>query len=115
MLSDTRKFDLASGETKTMNVMLEDLEAEDVLRITGKRTLIHPEKIGSTTNVDHDTIYQYGSGNDLHQLIDSTPGVITDTLGNIIVRGEHNAINYQLDGVRQDIPEHTSSRGWILH
>jgi len=99
MLSDTRKLDLVAGESKTINVSLEDLEAEDVLRITGKRTLIHPEQIGSTTNVDHDTIYQYGSGNNLHQLIESTPGVITDTLGNIIVRGEHNAINYQLDGV----------------
>jgi hypothetical protein len=99
MLSDTRKLDLTAGETKNINVMLEDLEAEDVLRITGQRTLIHPEKIGSTTNVEHDTIYQYGSGNNLHQLIESTPGVISDTMGNIIVRGEHNAINYQLDGV----------------
>ncbi|HEY9712211.1 MAG TPA: carboxypeptidase-like regulatory domain-containing protein, partial [Chroococcales cyanobacterium] len=99
MLSDTRRIDLVGSEIKVLNFSLESLEAEEILRITGKRTLIHPEKIGSTTNVNHDTVYQYGSGNDLHRLIESTPGVITDTIGNIIVRGEHNAINYQLDGV----------------
>ncbi len=49
--------------------------------------------------LDQNTINQYKTGNDLHQLIESTPGVITDTVGNIIVRGEHNAINYNLDGV----------------
>ncbi|HEY9775704.1 MAG TPA: TonB-dependent receptor [Planktothrix sp.] len=99
MLSQSNKLELTAGETRNLNIMLEDLEAEDVLRVTGKRSLIHPEKIGSTTNVDHDTIYQYKSGNDLRQIIESTPGVITDTFGNIIVRGEHNSINYNLDGV----------------
>ncbi len=103
MLSYSETLDLNGGETKSINASLEELEAEDVMRVTGKRTLIHPEKIGSTTNVTHDTVYQYRSGNNLHELIESTPGVITDTMGNIIVRGEHNAINYQLDGVY--IPE----------
>jgi len=99
MLSHTNTFDLVSGEMRTVDVALEELEAEDVMRITGKRTLVHPEEIGSRTNVTHDTIYQYGSGNDLQKLIETTPGVMTDTFGNMIVRGEHNAVNYVLDDV----------------
>jgi len=99
MLSHTNTIDLVSGENRAMDVALEELEAEDVMRITGKRTLIHPEQIGSRTNVTHDIIYEYRSGNDLQQLIETTPGVMTDTFGNMIVRGEHNAVNYVLDDV----------------
>lgn len=99
MLSHTQTIDIASGESKSIDVKLEDLEPEDLMRITGKRTLIHPEKIGSRTNVNHDVVYKYKSGNDLKQLIESTPGVVTDTFGNMIIRGEHNAANYVLDDV----------------
>jgi hypothetical protein len=99
MLAYTAGLKLASGENKKLTIGLEDLEPVDILRVTGKRSLIHPEKIGSSTNLDKNTIEQYKTGNDLHQLIESTPGVITDTVGNIIVRGEHNAINYNIDGV----------------
>ncbi len=99
MLSHTQAFDIASGESKSVNVQLEDLEPEDLMRITGKRTLIHPEKIGSRTNVPHETLYKYRSGNDIRQVIESTPGVVTDTFGNMIIRGEHNAANYVLDDV----------------
>lgn len=99
MLSHTQTINIASGESKSIDVKLEDLEPEDLMRITGKRTLIHPEKIGSRTNVNHDVVYKYRSGNDLKQLIETTPGVVTDTLGNMIIRGEHNAANYVLDDV----------------
>lgn len=99
MLSETREFTVAAGEQKIFNLGMEDIEPVDVLRITGKRTLIHPEKIGSTTNLDKTFLQQYRSGNDLRNLIESTPGVINDSYGNMIVRGEHNAINYEVDGV----------------
>lgn len=99
MLSYTKTINLIAGESKTVNMSLEDLEPVDVLRITGKRSLTHPESIGSRTNLDHRFIQEYRSGNDLRSLIESTPGVIADSFGNIITRGEHNAINYELDGV----------------
>ncbi|MGH9551413.1 MAG: hypothetical protein ACRD3W_18655, partial [Terriglobales bacterium] len=99
MLSHTTGVTLVAGELKQVNIHLEDMEPVDVLRVTGKRTLIHPERIGSTTNVDHRIVQQYRSGNDLRSLIESTPGVQSDTLGNIITRGEHNSINYEIDGV----------------
>lgn len=99
MLSETREFTVAAGDQKILNLGMEDIEPVDVLRITGKRTLIHPEKIGSTTNLDKTFLQQYRSGNDLRNLIESTPGVINDSFGNMIVRGEHNAINYEVDGV----------------
>jgi hypothetical protein len=99
MLSHTTALTLASGENKDLKIDLEDLEPVDVMRITGKRTLIHPEKIGSETNLDHRFIQEYRSGNNLRELIESTPGVMNDSYGNIITRGEHNAINYEVDGV----------------
>jgi hypothetical protein len=97
-LSQTQKVTLKLAESEALVLKLEDLEGTDVLRITGKRTLIHPHNIGSETNLDHTFINQYKSGNDLRQLINSTPGVMVDTYGNMITRGEHNSINYELDG-----------------
>src|SRR5262249_6799979 len=44
-------------------------------------------------------INQYRSGNQLQELVTSTPGTMPDSYGNIIVRGEHNAVNYEMDGV----------------
>jgi len=98
-LSESRQVIITTGNSEEVNFKLEDLEGTDLLRITGKRTLIHPHNIGSETNVDHTIVYQYQSGNDLQQLIKSTPGVMNDTYGNIITRGEHNSINYVLDDV----------------
>lgn len=99
MLSHTENISVGQNESKLVNVVLEDIEPTDILRVTGKRTLIHPEKIGSSTTLPRRILEEYRSGNDLRQLIESTPGVISDTYGNIITRGEHNAINFELDGV----------------
>ncbi|MCC7527674.1 MAG: TonB-dependent receptor [Candidatus Melainabacteria bacterium] len=99
MLSQTEELVVAADQSKAVNIVLEDIEPVDVMRVTGKRTLIHPEKIGSSTTIPRRVLEEYRSGNDLRQLVESTPGVITDTYGNIITRGEHNAINYELDGV----------------
>lgn len=98
-LSEIRQVKLIAGESTELNFKLEDKEGTDLLRVTSKRTLIHPENISSETNLDHNMIYQYHTGNDLRALINSTPGVIYDTYGNIITRGEHNSVNYMLDGV----------------
>ena len=99
LLSGNQSIKLANGEVRNLDFKLEDIEPVDVLRVSGKQTLIHPEKIGSTTNLDHKFVYQYKTGNDLRDLITSTPGVMNDSYGNIITRGEHNSINYIVDDV----------------
>lgn len=96
--SRTEKVILKPGEAKHLDLALENQETVDVLRVSGQRTLIHPEKIGSTTRIDRKFLDQYKSGNDLRQIIESTPGVLPDSYGNLITRGEHNAINYEIDG-----------------
>jgi hypothetical protein len=98
-LAQSSELKLAAGPTQSVVFKLEDLEGADVLRITGKRTLTHPENIGSETRLDQTFINHYREGNDLRDLITSTPGVMPDTYGNIITRGEHNSINYVLDDV----------------
>ncbi len=98
-LSQSKEVKLENAANTRIAFQLEDLEGADILRVTGKRTLIHPENIGSETRLDKDFITQYKTGNDLRDLIESTPGVIPDTYGNIITRGEHNSVNYELDGV----------------
>jgi Carboxypeptidase regulatory-like domain len=99
MLAGSQIIELANGEVRTLDVPLADLEPVDILRVTGKRTLIHPEEIGSQTDLDHKFVYQYKDGNDLRALINSTPGVMNDSYGNMITRGEHNAVNYVVDDV----------------
>jgi hypothetical protein len=98
-LAQSQEVNLVAGPNQPLAFKLEDLEGADVLRITGKRTLLHPENIGSETRLDQTFINHYKTGNDLRDLIESTPGVIPDSYGNIIVRGEHNSINYVLDDV----------------
>ena len=98
-LSESRQVTVSAGKSEQVDFKLEDLEGTDLLRVTGKRTLIHPHNIGSETNIDHTIVNQYQSGNDLQQLVKSTPGVMNDTYGNIITRGEHNSVNYVLDDV----------------
>jgi len=99
MLASQERIVINSGQAVSANAELEDIEASDVLRVTGKRTLIHAEKIGTTTALDRKFLNEYGSGNDLRKDIATTPGVVQDSVGNIITRGEHNAVNYELDGV----------------
>ena len=109
MFSQTKRIVLKKGETQTFPIAMEELESTDVLRVSGKRTLIHPERIGSTTDLDRRFLKQYKSGNNLKQVLESTPGVMPDSFGNIITRGEHNAVNYELDGVV--LPEAPNSLG----
>lgn len=99
MLAGEEKIAVVSQETTSIDKQLEDIEASDVLRVTGRRSLIHPENTGTRTNLDRDFLKEYGSGNDLRQDIESAPGIIRDSVGNIITRGEHNSINYEIDGV----------------
>lgn len=96
--STSQSFKLENAEKKILTLALEDRESTDILRVTGKRTLIHPEKIGSSTNLNKRFLEQYKSGNNLTDVIVSTPGIMRDSFGNIITRGEHNAVNYEMDG-----------------
>jgi hypothetical protein len=99
MFAQSDKISFSVGQKAEHSFTLDYLESTDVMRVTGKRTLVHPEKIGSTTNLGRRFLEEYKSGNDLKDVITSTPGVVRDSFGNIITRGEHNAVNYELDGV----------------
>jgi hypothetical protein len=99
MLSAAETITILSGQKLALSEEMEDIEASDVLRVTGERTLIHPENTGTRTNLDRDFLKEYGTGNDLRRDIETAPGIIRDSLGNIITRGEHNAVNYEIDGV----------------
>ncbi len=78
---------------------METVESSDVLRITGKRTLIHPENIGSTTNLDRKFLNDYKSGNSLRDVVYSTPGMGICPMTCPVPRGEVNSLNYMIDGV----------------
>jgi hypothetical protein len=99
MLAADQKVTVVSDQTASVKEELEDIEASDVLRVTGQRSLIHPENTGTRTTIDRRTLNEYGTGNDLRQDIETAPGIMRDSVGNIITRGEHNAVNYEIDGV----------------
>lgn len=98
LLAQTQRIFIHRGEKSRLDITLVPLETADLLRITGQRTLIHPESISNTTHVDKKYLDQLGNGNDLRTVIETTPGVMPDSLGNIITRGEHDSVNYTLDG-----------------
>ena len=99
MLSDSQTVTVGPGEAKSLNVTLESAETVDIIKITGKRTLVHPEITRNTTHVPKKILYQYKSGNELKSVIETAPGILPDSYGNVITRGQANAVNYQLDGV----------------
>jgi hypothetical protein len=98
LLAQTHKILIHKNESAKLDVVLVPLETADLLRITGQRTLIHPESISNTTHVDKKYLEQIGNGNDLRTVIETTPGIMPDSIGNIITRGEHDSVNYTLDG-----------------
>lgn len=98
LLAQSRKIHVSAESPVDIAFAMESIEIADVMRVSGERTLIHPDRIGNTTHIDKTYLEQIGSGNDLRKVIESTPGIQPDSLGNIITRGEHNAVNYTIDG-----------------
>jgi hypothetical protein len=98
-MAQSQTIILEGDQIAENNVALADQEATDVLHVNGKRQLIHANNTQDGTIIDHTIIEQYKSGNSLRSLVESAPGVMGDSFGNIISRGEHNAVSYDLDGV----------------
>ncbi len=98
-LTKTVDLKLAPGQSKSLQIALEEVEPEEVLKVSERRKLIDPHRIATDTPLDKTFINQYKSGNNLQDLLTSTPGILNDSYGNIITRGEHNSVNYVLDGV----------------
>jgi len=99
MLSQTRTVTLHAGDETKLNFALEEKESADVIELKEQRNLAHPEVPSDTTFIDKNTIQSYKSGNNLRDLVSTAPGVSQDSFGNMIVRGEHNTVNYVLDDV----------------
>ncbi len=99
MFCRSKTITVAAGEPQPYALVMEPVESSDVLRITGKRTLIHPENISNTTNLDRTFLDEYKSGNSLRDNIISTPGMQMCPNSCPVPRGETNAVNYVLDGV----------------
>ncbi len=99
MLAKTQKITLAPGQELSVTVALEPVEGAETLKIKAKRRIINAEKTRNDTPLDKTFITNYKSGNKIQDLLTSTPGILNDSYGNIITRGEHNAVNYVLDGV----------------
>lgn len=97
-LAHSEKLVVKPGVDVELNANLEPLESADLLRVTGKRTLTHPEKTSNETHIDKKYLDEIGNGNDLRDVINTAPGIQRDSVGNIITRGEHDAVSYTLDG-----------------
>ncbi len=93
------KFNLTEGQKKVVSVAVEETEPVESLKVSDKRKLVNPERIATDTRIDRTLLNNYKSGNDVKDLLTSTPGILNDGYGNIITRGEHNMVNYVLDGV----------------
>ena len=93
MVSQTDIVHLDKDKVKVTKIALEELEAADVLKVAGKRKLVHPETARVETHLDKTFLTEFGNGNNLRKVIETAPGVMTDSFGNIVTRGEHDAVN----------------------
>jgi hypothetical protein len=100
MLSESRQITLGKKESpESFKFALDSVEVSDVMRVTGKRTLTHPNNTAPTTYMNKELIDDYKTGNNLRDLVGTAPGITQDSFGNMVVRGEHNTITYVLDDV----------------
>jgi hypothetical protein len=103
-LTQAIKVNVASNATASAQaIALEEMESSDVIRVKGKRSTVHPDDTHNATYIDRNILQNVGNGNNLRRVIETAPGVAPDSLGNIVTRGEHNAVNYIVDGVQ--LPE----------
>ena len=70
-------------------------------RLDAARDTIQPQLGASTYTFNQQTILTLPAGEDtpLNQVILQAPGVAQDSFGQLHIRGEHNGLQYRLDGV----------------
>jgi len=83
-------------------------------RLTDSRNGIQPDTGASTYTVTSDNIQAEPGGNDagLNQVVLQAPGVAQDSFGQLHVRGDHNGLQYRINGII--IPEGISGFGQAL-
>ncbi len=97
----------------------DDTTTVDALKVTASqlsetRNGIHPDTGASTYTVTSDNIQAQPGGetNGLNQIILQAPGAAQDSFGQLHVRGDHNGLQYRLNGII--IPEGISGFGQAL-
>ncbi len=101
---------LNAATDNTFDAFLDPSNTADVLVISDDRLLVNggDPTDGATTRRDSSFIQrQIAQSNSLQAVLSTVPGVQTNSLGQVHVRGEHKALSLSLDGV--DLPVATES------
>lgn len=101
---------LNAATDNSFDAYLDPGNTADVLVISDDRLLVNggDPTDGATTRRDQSFIKrQVAQGNSLQAVLSTVPGVQTNSLGQVHVRGEHKALSLSLDGV--DLPVATES------
>ena len=96
---------LTSGADNTFEAYLAPGNETDVVTISDDRLLVNgtDPTAGAATRRDRDFIQrQVAQGSSLQGVLSTVPGVQTNSLGQVHVRGEHKSLSLSLDGV--DLP-----------
>jgi len=106
------------GATLTQDLVLAARTALD-LQVTAKRlnearSAIEPRTGASSYTITSDAIAAQpaGENNPLNQVILQAPGVAQDSFGGLHIRGEHNGLQYRINGII--LPEGISGFGQAL-
>ncbi|MCA9797491.1 MAG: carboxypeptidase regulatory-like domain-containing protein, partial [Candidatus Eremiobacteraeota bacterium] len=86
-------------------------EPAEVLEVRGDRLLVNSKdpSSGATTRRDGQFLQrQLTDGNSLQSVLSTAPGVQTNSVGQVHVRGEHKALTLSLDGVDVPVPTESS-------
>jgi outer membrane receptor protein involved in Fe transport len=110
--TDTRTFTVAADTTSTIEIDLAP-QAEKVITITGKKTLVQTSKTTDSTVRNQTFIGTTPSGNgnsqSLSNLLIDNPGFVQSTNNQVHPRGEHASTTLEIDGA--ELPNATIGRG----
>ncbi|MGE0489170.1 MAG: TonB-dependent receptor [Vulcanimicrobiota bacterium] len=104
------KINPATDNNFTAYLVASDEPAE-VLEVRGDRLLVNSKdpSSGATTRRDGQFLErQLTNGNSLQAVLSTAPGVQTNSVGQVHVRGEHKALTLSLDGVDVPVPTESS-------
>jgi len=99
---DTRSVTVVPDVTTPVEVLLEPAKPEKVINVKGQVNLTHPNNPNTGTNRNPITMAQIpvapSNNQSLKALIMTTPGMVSDSVGQLHPEGEHSSTSIFLDG-----------------
>lgn len=101
---------VTANADNTFSAYLAKSRDVEVVTIRDERLLVNTKdpNAGATTTRNQDFVKKQVTGQGLQAVVSTAPGVQTNSVGQVHVRGEHKSVTVSLDGVNVPVPLETS-------